>query len=95
MKRSARSTLFALLLGLLVVLLAAGQSLHEQLADHDSLHSCELCVNAPDTRSMLPPLALLLPALILDLSPQILLPAWLAPLPASAPRARAPPSVPA
>ena len=68
---SRRSTSWlALLLSTLLVLFASAQSVHEQLAPQQP---CEDCITAFNPDDLLPPLLIALPALIIDLSPSVLL----------------------
>lgn len=67
------TSLLAMLLCTLMVLAASMQTLHEQLA-HDGIAThCEYCLQALDASGVIPPLLIALPALVLDLSPQLLL----------------------
>ena len=69
-----RSSWLALLFSTLLVLLASAQSLHEQLAhqylaDHEH---CEYCLLSLDPDGLIPPLLIVLPAMMLDLAPAVL-----------------------
>lgn len=68
-----RTSWLALLFSTLLVLLASAQSLHEQLAHQHLTEQCEYCLQAVDPNSLLPPLLIALPALIIDLAPSVLL----------------------
>ena len=87
------TSLLAIVFSVLMVLVASMQTLHEQLAHDGMMTHCEYCLQALDPSGVIPPLLIALPALVLDLSPQLLL-AFVAPrrIKAGAP-ARAPPMV--
>ncbi|MFC3679162.1 hypothetical protein [Bacterioplanoides pacificum] len=68
-----RSSWLALLLCTLMVLVASGQSVHEQLAGHAFSEQCDYCLQALDPSALVPPLLIALPAVLLDLAPQVLL----------------------
>lgn len=73
-----RSSWLALLLSTFMVLAASAQSLHEQLA-HDGVNQhCEYCLQAVDPDGVIPPLIIAIPALLVDIAPQLLIP-FLAP----------------
>lgn len=89
-----RSPWLALLLSTFMVLAASAQSLHEQLV-HDGVNQqCEYCLQSVDPDGVIPPLLIAIPALLVDIAPQVLLP-FLAPRrPLARSQARAPPASP-
>ncbi|MBQ0780810.1 DUF2946 family protein [Thalassolituus sp.] len=70
--RQSGSTL-ALMLCMLVIMMASLQTLHEQLVGHAIGEHCELCSTAADAGGLIP-LAISLPTLILDHTPEPLAP---------------------
>ena len=76
MSRHRQSSLLALILCMLVIMMASSKSLHEQLPGHDSDEMCEYCLKSTDN-TWLPPLLVILPAIWLDHAPETILPAIL------------------
>lgn len=70
--RQSGSTL-ALMLCTLVIMMASMQTLHEELVGHAIGEHCELCLTAADSGGLIP-LAIALPTLILDKTPEPLAP---------------------
>lgn len=70
--RWLRSKQLPLLLSFMLVVMAAGQSLHEQLEHNgEASANCEYCLLSQTSDSALVPLAISLPIVIADYSPAI------------------------
>jgi len=70
MRSGRHSSFVVLLLCTLIVLVASARSVHEQLLADGDTGACEYC---PQESDLIPPLLVALPAMMLDMAPQILM----------------------
>ncbi|WP_221797353.1 hypothetical protein [Oceanobacter mangrovi] len=79
MARYRRTSLGALWIGLLVVVVASIHSLQQSLLGPGTVAACDICMAAAEPPAWMPLSVIALVAWLLDLWPQMLLPFWLTP----------------